>query len=88
MTSGTPEEEWAECLLKGNFLTKNEPDFQLIETLLWQPENGFFLLEYHLERLADSAQYFNFCCDIDEVHVRLDKEVSQRSERLRTTRDE
>ncbi len=80
-----PEEEWAECLLKGNFLTKNEPDFQLIETLLWQPVSGFFLFDYHLERLADSARYFNFCCDIDEVRVRLDKDVShsQRSERLR-----
>ncbi|MGR0481104.1 MAG: aminodeoxychorismate synthase component I [Candidatus Electronema sp. V4] len=78
-----PEEEWAECLLKGNFLTKNEPNFQLIETLLWQPESGFFLLDYHLERLADSARYFHFSCDLEEVRSRLTAAVAQRSERLR-----
>jgi para-aminobenzoate synthetase/4-amino-4-deoxychorismate lyase len=78
-----PEEEWAECLLKGNFLTKNEPDFQLIETLLWQPESGFLLLDYHLERLADSARYFHFYCDLEDVLCRLKQEVSQRGERLR-----
>ncbi len=77
------EEEWAECLLKSNFLTKSEPDFQLIETLLWQPESGFFLLDYHLERLTDSARYFNFCCDIDEIRARLEAEVSGHSERRR-----
>ncbi len=77
------EEEWAECLLKGNFLTKNEPDFQLIETLLWQPESGFFLLDYHLERLADSVRYFHFSCDIDEVRQRLLVAVARRQERLR-----
>lgn len=79
-----PEEEWAECLLKGNFLTKNEPDFQLIETLLWQPESGFFLLDYHLERLADSARYFHFCCDINEAREELIAAAAgKRNERLR-----
>ncbi|WP_417915007.1 aminodeoxychorismate synthase component I [Candidatus Electronema sp. JM] len=77
------EEEWAECLLKGNFLTRNEPDFQLIETLLWQPESGFFLLDYHLERLADSARYFHFSCDIEAVWQRLAAAVAQPQERLR-----
>jgi para-aminobenzoate synthetase/4-amino-4-deoxychorismate lyase len=77
------EEEWTECLLKGNFLTKNEPDFQLIETLLWQPGSGFFLLEYHLERLADSARYFHFSCDIEDVRNQLTAAVQQRHERLR-----
>lgn len=78
-----PEEEWAECLLKGNFLISSEPDFQLIETLLWQPESGFFLLDCHLERLADSARYFHFFCDVAEVHARLAEEVQQQTERRR-----
>ncbi|WP_417908842.1 aminodeoxychorismate synthase component I [Candidatus Electronema sp. PJ] len=79
-----PEEEWAECLLKGNFLTKNEPDFQLIETLLWQPESGFFLLDYHLERLADSARYFHFHCDVEEIRTRLvEQAVQQSNQQLR-----
>ncbi|MCI5167060.1 MAG: aminodeoxychorismate synthase, component I, partial [Candidatus Electrothrix sp. GM3_4] len=67
------EEEWEECLLKGNFLTKSKANFQLIETMLWQPENGYFLLEYHLERLQDSARYFHFCHDPEEVRRCLDE---------------
>ncbi len=82
-----PEEEWAECLLKGNFLTSNEPDFQLIETMLQQPDSGFFLLEYHLERLADSACYFHYSCDLQEIRSRLAGVVAQAqaqaNERLR-----
>lgn len=78
-----PEEEWAECLLKGNFLTVSEPDFQLIETMLQQPDSGFFLLEYHLERLSDSARYFHFSCDVQEIRSRLAGAVAQAKELLR-----
>lgn len=65
-----PESEWRECLLKGKFLTKNEPDFQLLETLLLL-QDGYFLLDFHLERLADSARYFSFSCDIDAIRACL-----------------
>ncbi len=58
-----PEGEWQESLLKSNFLTKRTTDFQLIETILWQPETGYWLLDYHLERLFDSANYFLFSND-------------------------
>jgi para-aminobenzoate synthetase/4-amino-4-deoxychorismate lyase len=71
-----PESEWQECLLKGNFLTRSTPDFQLIETLLWKPETGFFLLEYHLDRLLDSAGYFCFSCDREAVSHALQKTVA------------
>ncbi len=56
-----PEAEWQECLLKSDFLTKTHPDFQLIETMLFQPGKGIFLKDYHLERLFESADYFLFC---------------------------
>ncbi|XCN72549.1 MAG: chorismate-binding protein [Candidatus Electrothrix aestuarii] len=71
------EAEWEECLIKGNFLTKNAPDFQLIETLLWQPEEEYFLLDYHLERLWDSAHYFHFVCDKKEVITRLEQGAAE-----------
>jgi para-aminobenzoate synthetase/4-amino-4-deoxychorismate lyase len=56
-----PAAEYRECLLKAEFVTHSadeRPDhFSLIETMLW---NGHFpLLELHLDRLADSAAYFN-----------------------------
>lgn len=64
-------DEWNECLLKGKFLTEPAPVFLLIETLLWDPENGYLLLEEHLKRLAGSAEYFYFYCDIATIRKGL-----------------
>ncbi len=55
----TPEREYAECLVKSAFLEKRSLSFQLLETMLL--ENGeFFLLDRHLARLTDSANFFGF----------------------------
>ncbi len=35
-------------------------DFQLIETLRWEPDGGFLRLDRHLARLASSAQQLGF----------------------------
>lgn len=69
-----PEQEWQECLLKGSFLTSSSPPFQLIETLLWEPGTGYWLLAEHLERLQASADYFIFCCDLPALQQRLSQE--------------
>ncbi|MDD3813052.1 MAG: aminodeoxychorismate synthase component I [Desulfocapsaceae bacterium] len=69
-----PEQEWQECLLKGKFLTSFTPAFQLIETLLWEPETGYWLLADHLERLHASADYFLFCCDLSLIEQQLHQE--------------
>ncbi len=74
-----PEMEWRESLLKGDFLTRPRPVFQLIETLLWRP-SGYWLLDEHLQRLADSAAYFLFNLPAGEVRAGLDSQAS----RLRT----
>ena len=61
--------EFRECLLKAEFLTRasNPPTrtFSLIETLLWH--GGYPLIELHLDRLEDSADYFGFPCDRAEL---------------------
>ena len=62
-----PEQEWRECLLKGRFLSHCRPRFQLIETLLWQPGSGYWLLDEHLARLEQSAGHFYFSCPQDHV---------------------
>lgn len=62
-----PEQEWQECLLKADFLTRSIPVFVLIETLLFTPENGYWLVEEHLERLHQSANYFSFSYSEDAV---------------------
>ena len=58
--------EYDECLLKARVLAaprQTTADFQLIETLRWTPDEGYFLLDRHLARLADSAEYCGFRCD-------------------------
>jgi para-aminobenzoate synthetase/4-amino-4-deoxychorismate lyase len=62
-------EEFRECRLKAEFLTRPAESFSLIESLLWQ--EGFPLLELHLDRLEDSADYFDFPCDRSEVKAAL-----------------
>lgn len=70
-----PAAEYRECLLKAEFLIRSVEPFSLIETMLW---NGSFpLLELHLERLADSALYFDFPCDLDAIRSALLNETSQ-----------
>jgi para-aminobenzoate synthetase/4-amino-4-deoxychorismate lyase len=55
-----PEQEYQEAMSKAAILTKKMPEFQLLETMLYEPGQGIFLLERHLKRLADSAEYFDF----------------------------
>jgi para-aminobenzoate synthetase/4-amino-4-deoxychorismate lyase len=71
------ENEYAECLLKAQFLIRPEPDFVLIETLLWERGQGFALAEAHDERLADSAAYFGFPHDALAIQAVLDAAVAR-----------
>ena len=52
--------EYEESLLKGAVLGRVPREFELLETLRWSPGDGFFLLDRHLRRLRDSAEYFGF----------------------------
>ena len=56
----TSTDEYAEALLKARVLTEREPEFSLLETMLWTPQEGFFLHQKHLARMIDSAHYFDF----------------------------
>ncbi len=64
--------EYEECLLKADFLTKPYEDFELIETMLW--DGGFFLLDKHLERLDESARYFDYPMNVDALTGVLEAE--------------
>jgi para-aminobenzoate synthetase/4-amino-4-deoxychorismate lyase len=65
------EEEWDETLLKGKFLTNRQPEFYLFETLLWQKNSGYYLLEEHVQRLVDAARFFQFSCHAAAVREQL-----------------
>lgn len=62
-----PVEEWKESLLKGRFLTHSQPDFRLFETILWQPDSGYWLLDQHLSRLEKTADYFKYSYSKDAI---------------------
>jgi para-aminobenzoate synthetase/4-amino-4-deoxychorismate lyase len=49
-----PLEEYDECVLKISFLTRSQPDLQLLESLRWDGQHHF--LREHLERLKSSAE--------------------------------
>ncbi len=50
--------EYEECLIKARQLSP-PPDFKLLETIRWNKQRGWFLLEQHMERLQSSAEYFD-----------------------------
>lgn len=76
--------EYAECLLKLKFLTDPPKSFQLIETLLWERESGYWLLARHLDRLDASARYFGFKFARTQAEGALAAEVAKTgSNRLR-----
>ena len=59
-------DEYRECLNKARILSAvniGSQDFELLETMLWTPEDDFALLDKHLDRLRSSAVYFDFACD-------------------------
>jgi len=64
--------EWQECRTKTHVLLPPYPPFDLLECLRWEPETGYFLLDLHLQRLQQSATYFDFPLDRDRVQHYLD----------------
>jgi para-aminobenzoate synthetase/4-amino-4-deoxychorismate lyase len=75
--------EYAECLLKMKFLTDPVKRFELIETMLYDPHDGYALLERHIERLRTSARYFAFAFDEQKVRDALASAAEGTAERLR-----
>ena len=51
--------EFDECLLKARFVEVEPRSFQLFETILWHPDEGFALVDEHLARLQDSSAFFD-----------------------------
>jgi len=68
-----PAQEWEECLLKAHFLTRSQAVFSLFETILLEKDDGYWLLDYHLERLQQSADYFLFRYDKELLMSALEK---------------
>jgi len=55
----TAEREYEECLVKSRFLHSKPVEFQLFESILLE-DGDYFLLQGHLQRFKDSAEFFGF----------------------------
>lgn len=66
-----PESELEESRIKARVLNPPPPAFDLLETILWRPGRGFWLLPYHIRRLLDSAAYFSYRVDVKKVRKEL-----------------
>ena len=69
----TSADEYSEALLKARVLTERPKEFSLIETLLWTPQEGYYLCEKHILRMADSADYFDFMFSRENLENYLDQ---------------
>ncbi len=76
------EDEFRECLLKSEFLTRREKPFQLLESILWN--DGYSLLPLHLERMQSSATYFGFNFDRETIVAALEDAGKQLAPGVRT----
>jgi para-aminobenzoate synthetase/4-amino-4-deoxychorismate lyase len=50
--------------------------FELLETIRWTPDGGFFLLDRHLRRIEQSAAYFNYQCSTSDLRSHLEHAVA------------
>jgi para-aminobenzoate synthetase/4-amino-4-deoxychorismate lyase len=67
------DEEWQETLTKSRVLKAGRRPFRLLETLRWSPEEGYFLLPFHVRRLRHSADYFDFHYREGEIRKALER---------------
>lgn len=63
IADSAPSEEWRECLAKGEFVSAAGENFDLIETMHFDPVDGVLRLEAHLARLTASAAALGFRFD-------------------------
>ncbi len=79
-------DEYQECRIKSKILFEKRADFHLLESIRWTPGDGFFLLKEHIERLADSAAYFDYVVSVTELYEQLSSFQNKLPERPQKVR--
>jgi para-aminobenzoate synthetase/4-amino-4-deoxychorismate lyase len=75
-------EEYEECLAKAAAITRSPYRCDLFETILWEPSQGFFLVDKHLDRMSEGAEYFGWPFDRNlavSTLARVEREVDSSS---------
>jgi para-aminobenzoate synthetase/4-amino-4-deoxychorismate lyase len=73
--------EYDETVAKARVLTERRPHFDLLETLLHEPDSGLRRLDAHLERLRGSATYFGYAFDEAAIRDALVREAASAPDR-------
>ncbi|MCP3707394.1 aminodeoxychorismate synthase component I [Paraburkholderia sp. CNPSo 3274] len=66
-------DEYEECRLKARFLTDADPGIECFETMYATRAGGVRHAERHLARLAASAAWLGFPCDVEALRTRIDE---------------
>jgi para-aminobenzoate synthetase/4-amino-4-deoxychorismate lyase len=81
-----PDQEYAETRTKARVLVRKVPDFELIETLRWESDRGYWFLSEHLDRLQDSADYCGYQLDRARLVQQLQAATGETSEEVARVR--
>ena len=78
-----PVSEYQECLLKAAIFGRRPQTFELLETLKWTPQGGYFLLARHINRMQRSATYFDYAWPDADIRRELDRAVADKTQSQR-----
>ena len=67
------DSEYDECFVKARVLSQSGLEFKLLETLLWE-EGAYYLLNRHVERLVQSADYWGYNWDEERIIYELESQ--------------
>jgi para-aminobenzoate synthetase/4-amino-4-deoxychorismate lyase len=70
------EEEYEETKLKGKFLTEPNKPFEIFETMRID-DGKIFLIDEHLDRMEQTADYFLFCFDRQKTKSYITKIITR-----------
>ncbi|MEX3926013.1 aminodeoxychorismate synthase component I [Paraburkholderia sp. BR10936] len=70
-------DEYEECRLKARFLTDADPGIECFETMCATRAEGVRHVERHLARLAASAAWLGFPCDVQALRARIDESLAK-----------
>ncbi len=79
------QKEWDECQNKSAILSANSQNFELFETMRWDSNKRIFLEKLHLDRLKDSAEFYNFKFHHEKINDKLQdylKNLESESEKI------
>lgn len=80
VADSTGTDEYEECLLKMKFFRDCCDDFQLIESLRFERDVGYWLITEHMARLEQSARKLGFAFNTDKVFRALNDIITSRAE--------